>query len=164
MVQEYIGSDYAKIGISFVEPSVLGMDPAALGDSVAVCARVGSIELPVDIGWLVHYIRPTAGGSEMRSRFWKGGPMWRCAAATASPIAPSGLFVTRQLPDPRDLMVHCAGDEPPGGVSARTSCAVCQPLIEGKLPGVKSAPEQRRARLPIPRECALMRAMFLSED
>ena len=44
----------------------------------------------------------------MRSRFWMGGP-WitvRGVAGTADrlirPIA------ARQLPDPRDLMVHCA--------------------------------------------------------
>lgn len=108
LVQEYIGSDYAKIGISFVEPSVLGIDPAALGDSVAVCARVGSIELPVDIGWLVHYIRPTAGGSEMRSRFWKGGPHVAVRGGNRLTDNAVRLLVARQLPDPRDLIVHCA--------------------------------------------------------
>lgn len=108
LVQEYIGSNYAKIGISFVDPSVLGIDRAALGSAVTVCARVGSVELPVDIGWLVHYIRPTADGSEMRSRFWKGGPHVAVRGGNRLTDGAVRLLVTRQLPDPRDLMVHCA--------------------------------------------------------
>lgn len=108
LVQEYIGSNYAKIGISFVEPSVVGIDRARLGSAVAVCARVGSVELPVDIGWLVHYIRPTADGAEMRSRFWKGGPHVAVRGGNRLTDSAVRLLVARQLPDPRDLMVHCA--------------------------------------------------------
>ncbi len=108
MVEEYIGSSYAKIGISFVEPSVLGLDPARLGDGVAVCARVGSVEVPVDIGWLLHHVRPTADGSEMRSRFWKGGPHVAVRGGNRLADRAVRLVVGRQLPDPRDLMVHCA--------------------------------------------------------
>jgi len=108
MVQEYIGSGYAKIGISFVDPSVLGIDRARLGEDVAVCARVGSLELPVDIGWLLHYVRPTANGSEMRSRFWKGGPHAAVRGGNRLTDSAVRLLVARQLPDPRDLLVHCA--------------------------------------------------------
>lgn len=108
LVQEYIGSNYAKIGISFVDPSVVGIDEAKLGSAVAVCARIGSVELPVDIGWLVHYIRPTSDGAEMRSRFWKGGPYVAVRGGNRLTDSAVRLLVARQLPDPRDLMVHCA--------------------------------------------------------
>lgn len=106
IIEEYLGSAYAKAAISFVEPSVLGL--GGLGDDLAVCARLGSNELPVDIGWFVHHVRATADGAEMRSRFWMGGPYIgarngnRLAGTVIRPIA------AHWLPDPRDLMVHCA--------------------------------------------------------
>ena len=108
LIEEYIGSAFTKGAISFVEPSALGLDPARLGEGIAVCARLGSSELPVDIGWFVHHVRPTAAGSEMRSRFWMGGRHVavrrgnRLADRAVRPVA------ARQLPDPRDLLVHCA--------------------------------------------------------
>ena len=108
LIEEYIGSRFTRGAIAFVEPSVLGLDPARLGDGIAVCARLGSSDVPVDIGWFVHHVRPTATGSEMRSRFWMGGRHVavrggnRLADRAVRPVA------ARQLPDPRDLMVHCA--------------------------------------------------------
>jgi hypothetical protein len=108
LIEEYLGSAYAKAAIQFVAPLELGLDPARLGDDVAVCARLGSSELPVDTGWFVHHIRATPDGAEMRSRFWLGGPHTglrqgnRLADSVIRPIA------AHQLPDPRDLMVHCA--------------------------------------------------------
>ena len=106
VVHEYLGSTYTKAAIQFVEPSALGLDPAA--GEVAICARLGTADLPVDVGWLIHHVRPTPDGSEMRSRFWMGGRQVavrrgnRLADRAVRPIA------ARQLPDPRDLMVHCA--------------------------------------------------------
>ena len=108
LIEEYIGSRFTRGAIAFVEPSVLGLDPARLGDGIGVCARLGSSDVPVDIGWFVHHVRPTATGSEMRSRFWMGGRHVavrggnRLADRAVRPVA------ARQLPDPRDLMVHCA--------------------------------------------------------
>jgi hypothetical protein len=108
LIEEYLGSAYAKAAIQFIEPSVLGLDLSRLGGDVAVCARLGSSTLPVDIGWFVHHVRATPGGAEMRSRFWMGGPYIavrqgnRLADRVIRPIA------AQQLPDPRDLLVHCA--------------------------------------------------------
>ena len=108
LIEEYLGSAYAKAAIRFLPPEQMGLPRHRLGDSVAVCARLGSSEVPVDIGWFVHQIRPTAEGAEMRSRFWMGGPYVRVrhgnllANTVVRPVA------ARQLPDPRDLMVHCA--------------------------------------------------------
>ena len=106
LVEEYLGSAYTKAAIQFVAPTVLGLGET--GDDLAVCARLGSGQVPVDIGWLVHHVRATAGGAEMRSRFWMGGPHIgvrggnRLADSVIRPIA------ARQLPEPRDLLVHCA--------------------------------------------------------
>lgn len=108
LIEEYIGSGFVRAAISFVEPLGLGIDPAKLGTGIAVCARLGSSELPVDIGWFVHHIRPTAAGSEMRSRFWMGGH--HIAVRAGNRLADRAVrpLAARQLPDPRDLMVHCA--------------------------------------------------------
>ncbi|MGY4710611.1 DAPG hydrolase family protein [Mycolicibacterium sp. CBM1] len=108
IIEEYLGSAYAKAAIQFLEPAALGLDTARLGTDIAVCARLGSSELPVDIGLFIHHIRATPAGAEMRSRFWMGGPYTgvrrgnRLADSVIRPIA------AHQWPDPRDLLVHCA--------------------------------------------------------
>lgn len=106
LVREYLGSSFAKAAIQFVEPSTLGLQ---LPDGeVAVCARLGSADIPVDVGWLIHHVRPTADGAEMRSRFWMGGrhvALRNGFAITDRVVRP---VAARQLPDPRDLLVHCA--------------------------------------------------------
>jgi hypothetical protein len=80
-----------------------------VGDNeVAICARLGSSDLPVDVGWLVHHVRSTADGAEMRSRFWMGGR--HVALRTGKSLADRALrpVAARLLPDPRDLTLHCA--------------------------------------------------------
>lgn len=106
LVQEYLGSSFSRPAIQFVEPSVLGLD--ALADSIAVCARLGSSDIPVDVGWLVHHIRPTPDGAEMRSRFWMGGRHVALRSGKSLADRALRLIAARLLPDPRDLMVHCA--------------------------------------------------------
>ncbi|MFY7998515.1 MAG: DAPG hydrolase family protein [Candidatus Kapaibacteriota bacterium] len=76
IIAEYIGTTLEKASIQFKSPTELGFlpDPSpANPDAVYVCARIGFVTLPFDIGWLVHQIRSTPEGSEMRSRFWMGG-------------------------------------------------------------------------------------------
>jgi DAPG hydrolase PhiG domain len=73
MVQEYLGSTLTNAAIQFVPPSRLGLTEERLTDSVAICARLGSGEVPVDAGWLIHQVRQTLQGSAMCSRFWLGG-------------------------------------------------------------------------------------------
>lgn len=108
LVEEYLGSAFTKAAIRFVPSEELGLPRGRLGDSVAVCARLGSSEVPVDIGWLVHQVRPVDDGAEMRSRFWMGGPHVQLRGPV--PLADRLIrpFAGPQLPDPRDLMVHCA--------------------------------------------------------
>jgi len=105
LVQEYLGSAFTRPAIQFVEPSSLGLKPI---ESVAICARLGLGDIPVDVGWLVHHVRPRPEGAEMRSRFWMGGR--HVALRAGMSLADRALrpIAARQLPDPRDLMVHCA--------------------------------------------------------
>jgi hypothetical protein len=73
-VHEYIGGELMKLKIHFREPSGY-LDVSRFGESgvsTAVCARVGSLDAPVWAGHLIHLVRDTDYGCEMRSRFWLG--------------------------------------------------------------------------------------------
>ena len=102
LVQEYIGSAFTSAAIQFVAPDTLGH----LG--IAIAARLGSPDLPVDTGWLVHQVRPTPDGAEMRSRFWMGGRNVNFRLGNSLADRAFRVLAARQLPDPRDLMVHRA--------------------------------------------------------
>jgi hypothetical protein len=111
-VDEYIGSELGRYAIAFVDPHTLGIPRMDLAREVAVCARVGFAELPVDGGWLVHHVRAIeGGGSEMRSRFWLGGAEAgvRGAGPLGGALAAIGRRVRRPtVADGRALLVHCA--------------------------------------------------------
>lgn len=75
-IDEYVGSAKMSLAIQFVPPVRFGFDEKELSDheySTAICGRVGLSEAPIDSGYLIHYVRRTDEGSEMRSRFWLGG-------------------------------------------------------------------------------------------
>jgi len=111
MISEYIGSTVLNAAIQFVAPAAMGCPPDS-GDAVAICARLGSSDVPVDVGWLIHHIRSTHGGAEMRSRFWMGGP--HIAVRNAPGVASRAVrpIASRMLGNPeasaRNLLVHCA--------------------------------------------------------
>ena len=75
---------------------------------MTICARLGSSDIPVDVGWLVHHVRSTRDGVEMRSRFWMDGRRVTLRVGKSLADRALRLIAARQLPDPRDLMVHCA--------------------------------------------------------
>jgi hypothetical protein len=113
LVDEYLGDAVAHVAIHFLPPAELGFAAAGLADdreATVVAARVSLAGVPVDGGYLLHHVRRVAGGSEMRSRFWLGGPHARVRAGWLErPV--SG--VARRLVRPplgrgRDLLVHCA--------------------------------------------------------
>jgi DAPG hydrolase PhiG domain len=73
-VHEFIGGELMKLKIHFRPPSEL-LDVsrfASAGVSTAVCGRVGVLDAPVWAGHLIHLVRDTDYGCEMRSRFWLG--------------------------------------------------------------------------------------------
>ena len=111
MISEYIGSSLLNGAIQFVAPSEMGCRPDS-DEAVAVCARLGAADAPVDIGWFIHHVRSTQGGSEMRSRFWMGGQ--HIAVRNAPGVASKAVrpIASKILGDAesnaRNLLVHCA--------------------------------------------------------
>jgi len=113
-VTEYVGSELLDISIAFSEASDF-LDVArfeAAGVGTAVCGVVSLQSSPLVLGLLIHLIRETEDGCEMRSRFWlgklevKGVP----AARALSRIAGSRFVAKRAAPiaQGRDMLVHCA--------------------------------------------------------
>jgi DAPG hydrolase PhiG domain len=114
LITEYLGPRVVKGGIAFLPPAAMGFDEARLAaqGEVVICARVGVPGTPLKGGWLLHQLRPVAGGSEMRSRMWMGGEntaigddpgaVRRGLAKALAPVA------GQLLPAPADLLVHNA--------------------------------------------------------
>ncbi len=73
-VHEYIGGVLQMLKVNFREPSDY-LDASRFpeaGVSTAVCARVGPVDAPIWAAHLIHLVRDTAYGCEMRSHFWLG--------------------------------------------------------------------------------------------
>lgn len=113
-VDEYVGSPMTHATIRFLPPEELGLDARELADperATAVCARIGILHPSVEAGFLIHHVRRTDAGSEMRSRFWLGGP--HAAARSASPIDEAVVALARRFMKPTaatgyELLVHCS--------------------------------------------------------
>ncbi|ALV26263.1 MULTISPECIES: DAPG hydrolase family protein [Pannonibacter] len=75
LVHESLGGSgpVHKLRIHFRDPHEV-FDPAGYDavDGTAVCARPGSLENPVNLGHMCHFVRNTDYGCEMRTRFWFG--------------------------------------------------------------------------------------------
>ncbi len=114
-VDEYVGPEVFRLAISFRHPRELGLDQEAFKDagvSTAICARVGFSDRPIDSGYLIHLMRDTANGCEMRSRFWMGELHLR-SLPERNPVdrlLDSSLIRRRVIPNRlgRDLLIHCA--------------------------------------------------------
>jgi len=91
--------------LGFADPSLDDPEQATI-----VCARTGLGDLPIDVGYLAHHVRRTAGGSEMRSRFWIGGPYaaGRNSALGTVMAQAARLLMRPSETDARALLVHCA--------------------------------------------------------
>jgi hypothetical protein len=71
-VDEYVGPFVSRLAITFIDPAELGLSHESLGpggSATAVCARVDDSDSGAHLAVLVHAVRATAWGSEMRSRF-----------------------------------------------------------------------------------------------
>ena len=113
IVDEYIGSNLIRAAIQFVQPRLLGLADASLDDpqqATIVCARTGLGDFPIDVGYLAHHVRRTPTGSEMRSRFWIGGPYAAGRGSTLGAVMARGarLVMRPSEADARALLVHCA--------------------------------------------------------
>lgn len=74
LVHETLGPDPTihKLRIQFVEPTDFLPDWEEGPGKVAICARAGAIEEPMNFSGLCHIVRDTEFGAEMRSVFWMG--------------------------------------------------------------------------------------------
>ncbi|MEL6851636.1 MAG: FAD-binding protein, partial [Bacteroidota bacterium] len=114
LIEEYIGENPLEAAIQFKSPLEFGFSADALNHrekAVYICARLGHAKFPVDFGYLVHQIRQTPAGTEMRSRFWVGGQY--VAARTDNLINKAAVKVLKtfqSLPKNfgQDLLLHCA--------------------------------------------------------
>jgi len=81
-VVEYVGASRLDLTIRFVPPGQPWPRRSQTGGPGRGCdLRPGGLAgAPVETGWLIHHLRPTADGCEMRSRFWLGGPHIRPGA------------------------------------------------------------------------------------
>ena len=72
LVHEYVGGDLVKLKITFREPSEFFDTSRFAGAKVgaAVCGDIGLLEEDKQLGHLIHFVRDTDFGCEMRSRFW----------------------------------------------------------------------------------------------
>ncbi len=114
IIEEYIGDTVLDAAIQFKSPLDFGFSFDAVNHpekAVYICARIGHPSLPVDYGYLVHQVRRTAEGAEMRSRFWMNGKY--VAARTDNMINKAAVKVLQKfksLPKnfAQDLLQHCA--------------------------------------------------------
>lgn len=122
-VDEYLGSEVSQLTVRFFDPRSLGFAEPTGGNTV-ITARVGLSTAPIAFGWLVHQLRSTDSGCEMRSRFFIKDvrilPLPRASyvkSAGGVLTSPLGRIVEPVLgrvsaPDTdvfgRDLVMHCA--------------------------------------------------------
>lgn len=75
LVHEYLAGPgpVFKLKIQFQPPAAfLGNSGFESFDGVAVAAKIGDLDHPVNFGRMVHFVRNTSFGCEMRSRFFLG--------------------------------------------------------------------------------------------
>jgi len=113
-VTEYVGGDLQELVITFSEPSAF-FDVSRFQEaniSTAICGVVGYQNSPASFGILIHLIRETEDGCEMRSRFWLGNIEIRGLPAEGilNKIAGSKFVAKQAVPLDlgRDMVVHCA--------------------------------------------------------
>jgi hypothetical protein len=115
-VTEYVGAERLDIEITFSDASdfldVSRFEAAGVG--TAICGVVSFQNAPVVFGLLIHLIRGTQDGCEMRSRFWLGRIELKGASAAGllGRVAGSRFVAKRAVPieQGRDMLVHCASE------------------------------------------------------
>jgi hypothetical protein len=109
-VDEYVGGVLTPLAIRFVEPAELGFEDSRPGSTV-IAGRVGLSVAPIAFGWLVHQVRGTDSGAEMRSRFFLNHVEHLDLPAAAVATPPAGRAPIAEG-DPKSLglglLSHCA--------------------------------------------------------
>jgi hypothetical protein len=123
-INEYIGATSGPVAIRFVNRDKYGF--ATKPGEAVIVANGGSPSLPISQGWLVHQIRSTDAGSEMRSRFVFGdvnllpiprraidGTLSRALStpplrAVGNTVLPRVITAKRMSSMVQPLLYHCA--------------------------------------------------------
>lgn len=74
-VAEFIGPDFLRVAIRFVDPAEFGLDTSRFARTGIVghaCARVAVLGTGVESVTMIHLARETENGIEQRSRYWIG--------------------------------------------------------------------------------------------
>jgi len=115
LVNEDIGSGAEEILIDFMHPKLFGFDAAQLNakKETIICARVGSPEMGSWGSEMVHFVRKTDAGVELRSRFWIGNKIYKINESEEvrlSPILNRSFVKKRLIPDEvgPNMFHHCA--------------------------------------------------------
>ncbi len=114
IVREYIGKDVLDALVQFKSPLEFGFSHAAINrkdEVVYICAKLGHPKLPVDYGYLMHQVRTTPHGTEMRSRFWMSGKYVSARhdnLINNTAVKVLQMFKTLPKTFAQDLLLHCA--------------------------------------------------------
>lgn len=115
-ISEYMGSEPSDIIITFRQASQF-LDTARFEEGrigTAICGVIAYQNLPLSFGRLIHLIRETEEGCEMRSRFWLGSIETNSSLIKSllSRTIGSRSVLKHALPisTGRDLVVHCAAE------------------------------------------------------
>ncbi len=110
LVHEYIGGKFNKFQINFVpHQEYLGDHLDTAPGAVAICARPGFLERPIDTGRMIHLALPTAWCCELHSRFWLGYVQSRSGNRLIEKLANTRLMRHLLVPQSlgQGLAVHC---------------------------------------------------------
>ncbi|MEM7138431.1 MAG: hypothetical protein AAF500_17760 [Myxococcota bacterium] len=149
LVHEYVGGHLHKLLITFVPPEDIFQDAlVGVPETLAVCARPGLLERPVDVGYMVHLALPRPWGCELHSRFWLGYVASRNGSRAVEAIG-NNPWIRRRLATlrfGRALAAHCqeemgtlAGFLPELYASETSSANVNVSPLERGLGGVGNA-------------------------
>lgn len=102
LIKEFIGETYLEGALHFVPPESLGFEAGTFRGTV-ICGRAGEVHVPVEHTWIIHQVRETPEGAEMRSRFYLGeSPRNSITGESLQPVA------AKAGPKPLELLGHCA--------------------------------------------------------
>lgn len=71
-VDEYLGAEKNQLTVRFYDPAIAGFEDRP--GTTVIAARGGLSTAPICTAWLIHQVRPTEDGVEMRSRFFIESP------------------------------------------------------------------------------------------
>jgi DAPG hydrolase PhiG domain len=110
-VDEYIGKRLMRLSIAFFSPAEIGLQNIYAEGATAICARTTDRMLAGEGGTLIHLVRPTNSGSEMRSAFWLGqiNLKWPLIGPLLKPILNTSDLRKVIVSDHMavDLLQHC---------------------------------------------------------